>query len=68
MCGRRCHWLGSGKMVTHKGARPWSGTMVLRLRGGLGDSVGSRKIFGRKIWEPDGVSESLRGLEFAKAA
>jgi hypothetical protein len=29
--------------------------------------MGSRKIFGRKFWQPDGVSESLRGLWFAKA-
>jgi hypothetical protein len=28
------------------------------------DSAGSREIFGRKFWQPDGVSESLRELGF----
>jgi hypothetical protein len=52
-------------------------TMTQRIRGGLDDDigsgevhngVGSREIFGRKFWLPDGVSESLWGLGFAKAA
>jgi hypothetical protein len=41
---------------------------------GLGDEAcivdggaGSRENFSGKFWQPDGVSESLRGLEFAKA-
>jgi hypothetical protein len=47
------------------------------LRGGLGDNtgsgevndgVGSREIFGGKFWQPDEVSENLRGLGFANAA
>jgi hypothetical protein len=46
-----------------------------RLQGGLDDdigsgevddSVGSRETFGGKFWQSDGVSESLRGLGFAK--
>jgi hypothetical protein len=50
--------------------------MVWRLRGGLkdgtgsgevNDSTGSREIFGGKFWQPDGMSESLQGLGFAKA-
>jgi hypothetical protein len=28
--------------------------------------VGSREIFGRKFWQPDSVSESLRELGFTK--
>jgi hypothetical protein len=77
MCGRRRHRLGSGKMAAHKGARPWSGTTAWRLRGGLDNGTGSREvddgagyreIFGGKFWQPDGVSESLQGLGFAKAA
>jgi hypothetical protein len=35
--------------------------------GEVDDSVGSREIFGEKIWQPDGMSESLWGLGFAKA-
>jgi hypothetical protein len=50
--------------------------MAQRLWGGLNDGVGSGKvedsagsmeIFGRKFWQPDGVSKSLWGLGFAKA-
>jgi hypothetical protein len=46
---------------------------VRRLRGGLDDSTGSREVddgagsrevFSRKFWQPDGVSERLRGLGF----
>jgi hypothetical protein len=64
-------------MAAHKGARPWSGTTAWRLRGGLDNGTGSREvddgagyreIFGGKFWQPDGVSESLQGLGFAKAA
>jgi hypothetical protein len=49
--------------------------MARRLRGELDDDTGSkevddgagsREIFGGKFWQPDGVSESLRGLRFAK--
>jgi hypothetical protein len=36
---RRCHWLGSGKMVVRNEAQPWSGTMTWRLHGGLDDGV-----------------------------
>jgi hypothetical protein len=51
--------------------------MVWRLQGGLDDGtsseevdngVSSMEIFGRKFWQPVGVSERLRGLRFAKAA
>jgi hypothetical protein len=35
--------------------------------GEVNDGVGSREIFGGKFWQLDGVSESLCGLEFAKA-
>jgi hypothetical protein len=51
--------------------------MVQRLRGGLDrgtssgevdDGAGSMKIFSGKFWQPDGVSESLQGLGFAKAS
>jgi hypothetical protein len=51
--------------------------MVQRLRGGLDDGtgsgevdngMGSRQIFSGKFCQLDGVSESLRGLGFAKAA
>jgi hypothetical protein len=50
-------------------------TVAWRLRGGhddgmgseeVDDGAGSKEIFGRKFWQPDGVSESLRGLGFAK--
>jgi hypothetical protein len=50
-------------------------TTAQRLQGGLDDgtgsgevddSAGSREIFGGKFWQPDGVSESLWGLGFAK--
>jgi hypothetical protein len=46
-----------------------------RLLGGLDDGTGSREvddgtisreIFDGKFWQSDGVSESLRGLGFAK--
>jgi hypothetical protein len=30
------------------------------------NGVGSKENFDRKFWHPDGVSESLRGLGFAK--
>jgi hypothetical protein len=36
--------------------------------GEVDDGVGSREIFTVKFWQPDGVSESLRGLGFAKGA
>jgi hypothetical protein len=48
--------------------------MVQRLRGGLDDGTGSgevddgagsREIFGWRLWQPDNVSESLRGVGFA---
>jgi hypothetical protein len=51
--------------------------MARRFRGGLNDGTGSREvndgvssreIFGGKFCQPDGVSESLRGLGFAKVA
>jgi hypothetical protein len=51
--------------------------MVRRLQGGHGDGVGygevndgtgSKKNFGGKCWQPDGVSESLHRLWFAKDA
>jgi hypothetical protein len=51
--------------------------MVRRLRGGLDDGtgsgevdngMGSRQIFSGKFGQLDGVSESLRGLGFAKTA
>jgi hypothetical protein len=35
--------------------------------GEVDDGAGSREIFGGKFWQLDGVSESLWGLEFAKA-
>jgi hypothetical protein len=50
--------------------------MVRKLQGGLDDAMssgevddnaGSREIFDGKFWQPDGVSESLRGLGFTKA-
>jgi hypothetical protein len=49
--------------------------MVWRLQGGLDDGMGSeevddvtgsKKIFGLKIWQSDGVNESIQGLGFAK--
>jgi hypothetical protein len=49
---------------------------VQRLRGGLDDGtssrevdngVGSWEIFGRKFWQPDGMSQTLWGLWFAKS-
>jgi hypothetical protein len=57
-----------------QGPPPWSGMMVQRLRGGLDDGMGSgevddgagsREIFGWRLWQPDNVSESLRGAGFA---
>jgi hypothetical protein len=36
--------------------------------GEVNDGVGSRENFGRKFWQPDDVSESLRGLGFVKDA
>jgi hypothetical protein len=33
----------------------------------LEDSAGSREVFDVRFWQPDGVSESLQGLGFAKA-
>jgi hypothetical protein len=50
--------------------------MAQRLRGGLhdgagsrkvDDGAGSRKIFDRKFWQPDTVSESLQGLGFERS-
>jgi hypothetical protein len=31
------------------------------------DDVSSKEIFGGKLWQPDGVSENLWALGFAKA-
>jgi hypothetical protein len=52
--------------------------MAQRLQGGLDDGMGStgevnddpcsRKIFGGKFWQLDGVTECLRELGFAKDA
>jgi hypothetical protein len=51
--------------------------MAQSLCGGLDDGmvsrevnngVGSKKMFGGILWQPDGVSESLRGLGFTKTA
>jgi hypothetical protein len=51
--------------------------MARRLRGGLDDGTGSKEVdngadskenFVLKFWQTDGVSQSLRGLGFAKAA
>jgi hypothetical protein len=62
-CGRERRCRGSGE----------DSTMARKLRGGLDDGTGSeevdnnagyREIFDRKFWQPDGVSESLRGLGF----
>jgi hypothetical protein len=63
-------------MAAHKGLNHgrerWCGgsgedsTTVQRLQGGLDDGAGSRDIFVDKFWQPDGVSESLRGLGFVK--
>jgi hypothetical protein len=48
-------------------------TTARRLWGGLDNGIGSeevnngagsKEIFGRKVWQPDSVSESLRGLGF----
>jgi hypothetical protein len=61
-------------MVACKGAQTWSGMIARRLQGGRDDNTGSREvddgaasreIFGWKIWQPNAVSESLRGLGFA---
>jgi hypothetical protein len=50
--------------------------MAQRLRGGLDDGTGSEEVdngadsrenFVLKFWQTDGVSQSLRGLGFAKA-
>jgi hypothetical protein len=67
--------LDCGRERRHRGSEEDS-TTVQRLQGGLDDgtgsgevddSKGSREIFGWKFWQPDGVSECLRGLGFAKA-
>jgi hypothetical protein len=51
--------------------------MVQRLQGELdngtgprevNDDAGSREFFDGKFWQPNGVSESIQGLGFAKAA
>jgi hypothetical protein len=87
LCGRRRLRLGSGKMTSHRGARPWMGNTARRLRGELDDGAeasgksrqwhrfrGSQRWyrlhgnFCYKIWQPDCVSESIRGLWFAKVA
>jgi hypothetical protein len=39
LCGRWHHRLGSWKMATHKGHRPWLRMIVWRLRGGLDDGL-----------------------------
>jgi hypothetical protein len=68
---------GRGRWQSIKGPRPWLGMMVMvqRLRVGTDDSTGSwevddgaasREIFGRKFWQPNGLSESLWELGFAK--
>jgi hypothetical protein len=63
-----------GRWWCVKGPRPWSGTMVRRLWGGLDDgtgsgevdgNTGSKEIFGGKFLQPDGMSESHRELGFA---
>jgi hypothetical protein len=36
--------------------------------GEVDDGTNAREIFGGKFWQPDVVSESLRGLGFAKDA
>jgi hypothetical protein len=48
LCGRRHHQLGSGKMEARKGARPLSGTMAQRLRGGVDDGV--EALGGTRRW------------------
>jgi hypothetical protein len=66
--------LDHGRQRRCRGSREDT-TMAWRLRGGhdddtcsgeVNDGVSSREIFGGKFWQPDGVSESLRGLGFAK--
>jgi hypothetical protein len=73
--------MAAHKGLDHGQERQCSGSgedsmMARRIRGGLDDgtdsgevddSAGSRENFDRKIWQPDVVSESLRGFEFAKA-
>jgi hypothetical protein len=73
---RRVKGLDRGGEQWHGGSEDDS-TMVRRLLGGLDDGtcseevdddVGSREIFGGKFWQPNGVSEILWGLGFAKGA
>jgi hypothetical protein len=67
--------LGRGRWQRVKGARLWLGATARRLQGELNDGTGSgefddsavsKKIFGGKFWQPDGVSESLWRLGLAK--
>jgi hypothetical protein len=44
LCGQWRHRLMSGKIAARKGARPWLGTTVRRLRGGLDSSTGSGEV------------------------
>jgi hypothetical protein len=44
----------------------WAGLDDGTGSGEVIDGAGFREIFGGKFWQPDGVSESLRGLRFAK--
>jgi hypothetical protein len=62
---------------TRHGGSAESSTMARRLQGGLDngtssgevdDDTGSMEIFAAKFWQPDCVSESIRGLWFAKIA
>jgi hypothetical protein len=48
--------------------RLWGGLYDGMGSGEVNDGVGSRENFGGKFWQPDDVSESLRGLGFAKDA
>jgi hypothetical protein len=48
--------------------RLWVGLDNGAGSGEVNDGTGSREIFGGKFWQPDGVSESLSGLGFAKVA
>jgi hypothetical protein len=58
--GRWHHRLRSGKMETRKGARPWSGTMVQRLWGGLDD--GAAALGKTRRWHEIHGGRRRRGL------
>jgi hypothetical protein len=47
--------------------RPHEGLNDGMSSGEVNDGTGSRKNFGGKFWQSNDVSESLRGLGFAKA-